>query len=113
MKTLNRRGRLDRMQARGASATETSRPSIHLPPVTARLGQRPNRELRVNVPEFHRLNQKKTNAARQMVVDQVATSMINDPASIRDLAGRLDELTVAIAEAPRLDALPVGLRDAW
>src|SRR4051794_11862082 len=83
------------------------------PPFTFRLGQRPNRELRVNVPEFHRLNQKKTNAARQMVVDQVATSMINDPAPIRDLASRLVELTVAIAEAPRFEALPEGLRNNW
>src|SRR4051794_6904517 len=82
-------------------------------PFPFRLGQRPSRELRVNVPEFHRLNQKKTNAARQMVVDQVATSMINDPAPIRDLAGRLGELVVAIAEAPRLEALPEGLRNAW
>src|SRR4051794_15532545 len=83
------------------------------PPFTFRLGQRPDRELRVNVPEFHRLNQKKTNAARQMVVDQVATSMINDPAPIRDLASRLVELTVAIAESPRLDALPLSLRTKW
>jgi putative nucleotidyltransferase with HDIG domain len=83
------------------------------PPFTFRLGQRPARELRVNVPEFHRLNQKKTNAARQMVVDQVATSMINDPAPIRDLASRLVELTVAIAQAPRLAALPDGLRVKW
>src|SRR3954469_8015733 len=83
------------------------------PPFPFRLGQRPSRELRVHVPEFHRLNQKKTNAARQMVVDQVAMSMINDPAPIRDLAGRLGELIVAIAEAPRLDALPEGLRNAW
>jgi putative nucleotidyltransferase with HDIG domain len=82
-------------------------------PFPFRLGQRPSRELRVNVPEFHRLNQKKTNAARQMVVDQVATSMINDPAPIRDLAGRLGELIVAVAEAPKLDALPEGLRNAW
>jgi putative nucleotidyltransferase with HDIG domain len=83
------------------------------PPFTFRLGQRPNRELRVNVPEFHRLNQKKTNAARQMVVDQVATSMVNDPAPIRDLASRLVELTVAIAQAPRLGALPDGIRTKW
>ena len=69
-------------------------------PFPFRLGQRPSRELRVNVPEFHRLNQKKTNAARQMVVDQVATSMINDPAPIRDLAGRLGELIVALTPSP-------------
>src|SRR4051794_8580096 len=82
-------------------------------PFPYRLGQRPSRELRVNVPEFHRLNQKKTNAARQMVVDQVATSMINDPASIRDLAGRLVELTVAVVSAPRFEDLTAGLRNAW
>jgi putative nucleotidyltransferase with HDIG domain len=82
-------------------------------PFTFRLGQRPSRELRVNVPEFHRLNQKETNAARQKVVDQVATSMINDPAPIRDLASRLVELTVAIAQSPRFEALPEGLRSKW
>ena len=60
--------------------------------------------------EFRGCNQKKTNAERQMVVDQVATSMINDPAPIRDLAERLDDLTVAIAKAARLDALPEALR---
>jgi putative nucleotidyltransferase with HDIG domain len=82
-------------------------------PFTFQLGQRASREIRVNVPEFHRLNQKKTNAARQMVVDQVATSMINDPAPIRDLASRLVELTVAVAQASRLDALPESLRVKW
>ena len=83
------------------------------PPFSFRLGQRPDRELRINVPGFHRLNQKKTNAERQRVVDQVATSMINDPAPIRDLASRLVELTVAIAQVPRLDALPEGVRTKW
>jgi putative nucleotidyltransferase with HDIG domain len=82
-------------------------------PFTFRVGQRPNREIRVNVPEFHRLNQKETNAARQKVVDQVATSMINDPAPIRDLASRLVELTVAIAQAPRFEALAEGLLTKW
>jgi putative nucleotidyltransferase with HDIG domain len=82
-------------------------------PFSFRLGQRPSREIRVNVPEFHRLNQKETNAARQKVVDQVATSMINDPAPIRDLASRLVELTVAIAQAPRFAALAEGLLNKW
>jgi putative nucleotidyltransferase with HDIG domain len=83
------------------------------PPFTFRIGQRPNREIRVNVDEFQRLNHQKTNAERQRVVDQVAMAMINDPAPIRDLASRLVELTVAIAEAPRLEALPEGLREKW
>ena len=83
------------------------------PPFTYRLGQRPDRELRVNVPEFKRLNQKKTNAERQVEVDQVAPSMVNDPAPIRDLAERLDDLTVAVAKAPDFDALPRNLRETW
>ncbi|MEO8683978.1 MAG: hypothetical protein ABI414_03965, partial [Devosia sp.] len=62
------------------------------PPFTFRLGQRPPREVRVLVPEFQRLNQKKTNAERQEEVDQIAPSMVNDPAPILDLASRLDDL---------------------
>ena len=50
--------------------------------------------MRVKVPEFKRLNLVKTNAERQAEVDQIAPSMINDPAPIRDLAERLDDLTV-------------------
>lgn len=83
------------------------------PPFTARLGQRPDREVRVFVKEFLRRNQKKTNAARQVEVDRVPPSMINDPAPIRDLSERLDDLTVAIANAPRLDALPEAVRASW
>jgi putative nucleotidyltransferase with HDIG domain len=83
------------------------------PPFTYRLGQRPDREIRVFVKEFLRRNQKKTNAARQVEVDQVPPSMLNDPAPIRDLSERLDDLTVAIAKSPRLDALPEALRTTW
>ena len=45
------------------------------PPFTYQLGQRPDREIRVNVEKFERLNQKKSNAERQLVVDQVAPSL--------------------------------------
>jgi putative nucleotidyltransferase with HDIG domain len=83
------------------------------PPFTFRIGQRPPREVRVNVPEFKRLNQKKTNTERQAEVDQVPPAMVNDPAPIRDLAERLDDLMVAIAKAPSLDALPENLRATW
>jgi len=82
-------------------------------PFTFRLSQRPNREIRVNVPEFKRLNQKKTNSERQAEVDQVPLSMVNDPAPIRDLAERLDDLIVAITKAPSLDSLPGNLRATW
>jgi cyclic-di-AMP phosphodiesterase PgpH len=83
------------------------------PPFTYRLGQRPDRELRVNVPEFQRLNQKKTNAERQDEVDQIAPSMVNDPAPVRDLAERLDDLTVAVSKASDFEALPENLRASW
>ncbi len=36
-----------------------------------------------------------------------------DPAPLRDLSERLDDLTVAIAKAPSLDALPENLRATW
>src|SRR3954451_23135651 len=83
------------------------------PPFTFRIGQRPTREVRVNVPEFKRLNQKKTNSERQAEIDQVPPSMVNDPAPIRDLSERLDDLLGAIAKAPSLDALPENLRATW
>ncbi len=83
------------------------------PPFPYRLGQQPDRELRVNVPEFKRLNQKKTNAERQVEVDQIAPSMVNDPAPIRDLAERLDDLTVTIAKSSAFEALPETLRATW
>jgi putative nucleotidyltransferase with HDIG domain len=83
------------------------------PPFTYRLGQRPGREVRVNVPEFKRINQKKTNAGRQVKVDQVAPSMVNDPAPIRDLAERLDDLIVTVAKSPGFEALPASLRATW
>src|SRR5437764_14905663 len=49
------------------------------PPFTYRLGQRPEREIRVKVPEFKRLNQKETNARRQAQVHQIAPASVNDP----------------------------------
>ncbi|WP_422929846.1 HD family phosphohydrolase [Singulisphaera sp. PoT] len=83
------------------------------PPFTYRLGQRPDREIRVNVPEFKRQNQKKTNSERQAEVDQVPLAMINDPTPLRDLSERLDDLIVAITKAPALDSLPGNLRATW
>ena len=82
------------------------------PPFTFRLGQRPTREIRVRT-EFKRINQKQTNADRQVVIDQVAPSMVNDPARIRDLSERIDDLVVAVAKFPTLDSLPESLRSTW
>jgi putative nucleotidyltransferase with HDIG domain len=83
------------------------------PPFTFRIGQRPGREVRVNVEKFERLNQKKSNAERQMAIDQVAPSLVNDPAPVRDLEARLDDLIDAIAKTPALRDLPRNLRETW
>ena len=50
-------------------------------PFTYRIGQRPDRELRVNVKEFKLRNQTKTSNERQAAADQVPPAMINDPGS--------------------------------
>ena len=50
------------------------------PPFTYRIGQRPDRELRVNVKEFRVRNQTKTSNERQAAADQVPPSLVNDPA---------------------------------
>ncbi len=75
------------------------------PPFTYRLGERADREIRVNVKEFRIRNQTKTSNERQAAADQVPPSMVNDPAQILDLADRLDDLTVTIAKAARFEDL--------
>ena len=78
-----------------------------------RLGQRPDREIRVNVDQFQRRNLIRTLTERQARADQVPPSMVNDPAPIRDLAERLDDLVDAVAKAPTFDAVPETFRAQW
>jgi cyclic-di-AMP phosphodiesterase PgpH len=83
------------------------------PPFTYRLGQRPSREIRVNVPKFERRNLIETNTKRQLEAGKIAPSMVNDPAPLRDLCERLIDLVDAVAKAPRIEDLPENLRAAW
>jgi cyclic-di-AMP phosphodiesterase PgpH len=83
------------------------------PPFTYRIGQRPDREVRVNVKEFKIRNQTKTSNERQAAADQVPPSLVNDPGSIQELARRLDDLTSAIAKAKRFEDLHENIRTAW
>src|SRR5580704_18597990 len=46
------------------------------PPFTYRIGERPSRELRVNVKEFKLRNQTKSSNERQAAADQVPPAMI-------------------------------------
>ena len=78
-----------------------------------RLGQRPDREIRVKVDEFKRLNQARTASERQARADQVPPAMVNDPAPILDLAERLEDLVDAVAKAPTFDAVPEIFRGQW
>ena len=82
-------------------------------PFTYRLGQTPNRDIHVNVPEFKRLNQKKTNAKRQEEIDLIAPSLINDAAPIKDLSDRLEDLIATISKAQDFNSLPETLRFNW
>ncbi len=83
------------------------------PPFAHRLGERPDRQLRVKVKEFKIRNQTKTSNERQAAADQVPPVMINDPAPLRDLAERLEDLTAAIAKSSRFEGLREDLRDSW
>ena len=83
------------------------------PPFTYRQGQRPDREIRVNVKEFRIRNQTKTSNERQAAADQVPPSMVNDPAPLKDLADRLDDLTVTIAKSRRFEDVPETVRATW
>src|SRR3954470_10558869 len=80
------------------------------PPFTYRLGQRPGREIRVNVPKFERRNLIETNTKRQIEAGKIAPLMVNDPAPLRDLSERLIDLVDAAARAPRIEDLPENLR---
>ncbi len=83
------------------------------PPFTYRIGQRPDRQLRVNVKEFHIRNQTKTSNERQAAADQVPPSLVNDPGPIQELAEKLDDLTALVAKSTRLEGLHENVRAAW
>lgn len=83
------------------------------PPLVYRLGERPDREIRVKVKEFKIRNQTKTSNERQAAADRVPPSMANDPAPIKDLADRLDDLTVTISKSDRFEEVPEPARTTW
>jgi cyclic-di-AMP phosphodiesterase PgpH len=83
------------------------------PPFTFRLGERPARELRVNVSEFKLRNQTKTSSERRAAAEQVAPEMVNDPGPLRELAKNLDDLTTVIARSSRFEDLRENLRSSW
>lgn len=83
------------------------------PAFTYRIGQRPNRQVRVRVPQFARRNQIKTNALRQAAADAVKPRMENDPTPIKGLADRLHDLIDLTARTSKLEGLPEAIRTSW
>ena len=81
-----------------AAIVHGSGPPFTVPPRPAARPRAPGQR----APSSTACNQKKTNDERQAAADQVPPSMVNDPAPIRDLAERLDDLTVTIAKSPRV-----------
>ena len=80
---------------------------------TFRLGQRPDREIRVNVDQFQRRNMIRTNTERQARADQVPPSMVNNPDPIENLADRVVDLVTIIARSPTYEGLPESVRSQW
>ena len=83
------------------------------PPFTYRIGQRPDRQLRVKVNGFRIRNQTKTSNERQAAADQVPPSLLNDPGPIQELAEKLDDLTIVVAKSARLEGLHENVRSVW
>jgi putative nucleotidyltransferase with HDIG domain len=83
------------------------------PPFTYRIGERPQREIRVNVPEFKRRNQTRTSNERQAAAESVSPLLVNDPGPIRALAERLEDLTAVVAKSARFEDLRENTRAAW
>lgn len=113
-RTAQRRDRWARLAVVAVAVVATTA-IVHGPGpfFTFRLGQRPDRELRVNVDQFQRRNPIRTNTERQARADQVPPAMVNNPAPIRYLAERLDDLVATVARASSFGAVPETLRAEW
>ncbi|QDV36553.1 HD family phosphohydrolase [Tautonia plasticadhaerens] len=85
------------------------------PPFPYRLGQRAAQDLRVNVPEFQRLNLVQTNLLREQAARQVPPIFSNDPAPILELQKLLEDLIETVANARRetMSALAPDVVEAW
>ena len=80
---------------------------------TSRLGQRPDREIRVKVDQFQRKNPNRTHAEQDARALQVPPSMVNNPKPIENLADRLTDLVDAVAQSRTIDGLPASIRAQW
>ena len=82
------------------------------PAFTYRLGQRPARQVRAT-EDFRRRNPIQTNTAREDAAAKVPPLMVNDPAPIKELDSRLDDLVDSASHAPDLEAMRETLGANW
>ncbi len=83
-------------------------------PLNFRLGERPARDVRVNVTRFQWLDPIKTTTKRQAEADAQPASMINDPTLLRDqVVERVDDLVEAASKVKQISELPEDLRATW
>jgi len=80
-----------------------------------RLGQRADRDLRVNVENLSRPDPVRTTILREQAARRVPPIFENNPEPIRELQKQLIDLINAIADAekPTLQTLPERIVDAW
>lgn len=78
-----------------------------------RLGQRPSRDLRLNVDEIQRRNILRSNAVRQVREDGVAPRMIHDPKPIENLIKSLEDLGAAAGKVHQVEELPPSAIQSW
>jgi len=78
-----------------------------------RLGQRPSRDLRLNVDEIQRRNILRSNAVRQVREDGVAPRMIHDPKPIENLIKSLEDLGAAAGKVNLVEELPPSAIQTW
>ncbi len=85
------------------------------PPFTYRIGQRPEKDLRVSVEQFQRFNSVRTSQARDLAAKQVPPVFQNDPAPILELRNQFHNLLESIARTKptSLDLLPKGSAELW
>ena len=82
------------------------------PPLAFRLGERPDRELRVNVREFKLRNQTKTSNERRSPRTRLSRKWSMTPADSR-AGAKLDDLTAAVARSERFEDLRENVRASW
>lgn len=83
------------------------------PPFGFRLGQRLNRETRLNVDQISRRNSLRSNAQRQIREDAVAPRMLHNPNPIEDRIKSIEDLAAAAGRVKQVDELGPGILQAW